>query len=186
MLALKEQILEGLKPEGVQLTEKIELKKQIYEKFVGVDLWYAYVDPNGNIKVDILFKPTNNTGNLLNGPSSDTVIIEPDDLTPFDDETKGGGLGGGTNNNEIITGTSVGDIISSTGSGGTDTSSGKPTGPGVTSNGRIVGTISNTPPSTITQTSDNIPSSSNSSTSFGNILSNVTPFGKPENERGGY
>lgn len=186
MLALKEQILEGLKPEGVQLTEKIELKKQIYEKFVGVDLWYAYVDPNGNIKVDILFKPTNSTGNLLNGPSSDTVIIEPDDLTPFDDETKGGGLGRGTTTNEIITGTSVGDIITSQGSGGTDTSSGKPTGPGVTSNGRIVGTISNTPPSTITQTSDNIPTSSNSSTSFGNILSNVTPFGKPENERGGY
>lgn len=177
MLALKEQILEGLKPEGVELTEKIELKKQIYEKFVGVDLWYAYVDPNGNVKVDLLFKPTNNTGNLLNGPSGDIAIIEPDDLTTLPSSrgeiiyggspsttgggassTTGGGFGGGGNTliGGIVPGTSLGDIITPAGGtspGGSSGGSGKPTGPGVLPDGTIVGTItsgngSSTTPST--------------------------------------
>lgn len=205
MLALKEQILEGIKPEGVDLTEKIELKKQIYEKFVGVDLWYAYVDPNGNVKVDVLFKPTNSTGNLLNGPSGDIAIIEPDDFKTFDDTiiTTGSGIGGsgsgiggiggigsgsgsGIGGWEIPAGTSIGDIITSQGTGKTNTPSGKPTGSGVTPNGRVVGTIW-TSSSSVTPSSQNIYTSSrNSSTSFGNILSDKDPSDKNTGGDGGY
>jgi hypothetical protein len=201
MLALKEQILEGLKPEGVDLTEKIELKKQIYEKFVGVDLWYAYVDPNGNVKVDVLFKPTNSTGNLLNGPSGDSATIEPDDFTPLDDKiiTTGGGSGGGTGGTqtpsgtgggsgggEIPPGTSIGDIITSQGTGGTNTSPGNPTGSGVTPNGRVVGTIWTSSPSVTPSSQNTYPSSSNSSTSFGNILTDKDPSDKNKGGSGGY
>jgi hypothetical protein len=193
MLALKEQILEGIKPEGVDLTEKIELKKQIYEKFVGVDLWYAYVDPSGNVKVDLLFKPTNSTGNLLNGPSGDSATIEPDDFKSPEDGivTTGGGSGGGTGgtqtpsgtgggsgDGEIPSGTSIGDIITSQGTGGTNTPSGKPTGSGVTPNGRVVGTIYTSTPSVTPSSQNTYPSSSNSSTSFGNILTDKDPSDK--------
>jgi hypothetical protein len=201
MLALKEQILEGIKPEGVDLTEKIELKKQIYEKFVGVDLWYAYVDPSGNVKVDLLFKPTNSTGNLLNGPSGDSATIEPDDFKSPEDGivTSGGdsgggtggtqtpsGTGGGSGDGEIPSGTSIGDIITSQGTGGTNTPSGKPTGSGVTPNGRVVGTIYTSTPSVTPSSQNTYPSSSNSSTSFGNILTDKDPSDKNKGGSGGY
>lgn len=187
MLALKEQILEGIKPEGVDLTEKIELKKQIYEKFVGVDLWYAYVDPNGNVKVDLLFRPTNSTGNLLNGPSGDSATIEPDDLKPLDDTIiTTGGDSGGSGEGEIPSGTSIGDIITSQGTGESNTPPGKPTGSGVTPNGRVVGTIWTSSPSVTPSSQNTYPSSSNSSTSFGNILTDKDPSDKNTGGDGGY
>lgn len=76
MLALKEQLLKDTTVNQVELEEQVQLKKDIYEKFIGVDLWYAYVDPNGNVKVDELCKAKNPTGNLLNVGSADSATIE--------------------------------------------------------------------------------------------------------------
>ena len=79
MLALKNQLLKDTTVGNVDLEERIELKKQLYEKFIGVDIWYAYVDPNGDVKIDELCRAKNPTGNLLNVISSDSATIEKND-----------------------------------------------------------------------------------------------------------
>jgi hypothetical protein len=97
MLALKEQLLKDTTVNQVELEEQVQLKKDIYEKFIGVDLWYAYVDENGNVKVDELCKAKNPTGNLLNVGSADSATIEKSDNGALNQTFgSGGSLGDGS------------------------------------------------------------------------------------------
>ena len=75
MLALKNSLVANTTINQVDLDEQIALKRKLYEKFLGCDLWYMYVDLQGNIKMDILTKASNPTGNLLNCGSPDTATI---------------------------------------------------------------------------------------------------------------
>ena len=59
----------------VDLNEQVALKRKLYEKFLGCDLWYMYVDLQGNITMDVLCKAKNPTGNLLNCGTADTATI---------------------------------------------------------------------------------------------------------------
>ena len=75
MLALKNSLVANTTINQVDLNEQIALKRRLYEKFLGCDLWYMYVDLQGGIKMDILTKASNPTGNLLNCGSPDTATI---------------------------------------------------------------------------------------------------------------
>ena len=75
MLALKNSLMANTTINQVDLNEQIALKRRLYEKFLGTDLWYLYVDLQGNIKMDILCKAQNPTGNLLNCGNPDTATI---------------------------------------------------------------------------------------------------------------
>lgn len=75
MLALKNSLVANTTINQVDLNEQVALKRRLYEKFIGCDLWYMYVDLQGNITMDILCKAKNPTGNLLNCGSPDTATI---------------------------------------------------------------------------------------------------------------
>lgn len=75
MLALKNSLVANTTINQVDLNEQIALKRKLYEKFLGCDLWYMYVDLQGGIKMDVLCKAKNPTGNLLNCGSPDTATI---------------------------------------------------------------------------------------------------------------
>ena len=75
MLALKNALIANTTINQVDLNEQVALKRKLYEKFIGCDLWYMYVDLQGGIKMDILCKAKNPTGNLLNCGSPDTATI---------------------------------------------------------------------------------------------------------------
>lgn len=80
MLALKNNLMANTQINQVDLTEQIALKRKLYEKFLGCDLWYMYVDLQGNITMDVLCKAKNPTGNLLNCGTADTATIENENL----------------------------------------------------------------------------------------------------------
>lgn len=75
MLALKNSLVANTTINQVDLNEQIALKRKLYEKFLGCDLWYMYVDLQGNVQMDVLCKAQNPTGNLLNCGSPDTATI---------------------------------------------------------------------------------------------------------------
>jgi hypothetical protein len=78
MLALKNTLLQNTTINQVDINEQIALKRRLYQKFLGCDLWYLYVDLQGNIKIDLLCKANNPTGNLLNCGMPDTATIQAD------------------------------------------------------------------------------------------------------------
>lgn len=75
MLALKNSLMANTTINQVDLNEQVALKRRLYEKFLGCDLWYMYVDLQGNVTMDVLCKADNPTGNLLNCGSPDTATI---------------------------------------------------------------------------------------------------------------
>lgn len=81
MLALKNNLMANTQINQVDLNEQVALKRKLYEKFLGCDLWYLYVDLQGNITMDVLCRAKNPTGNLLNCGTADTATIENEQLT---------------------------------------------------------------------------------------------------------
>lgn len=75
MLALKNALIANTTINQVDLNEQVALKRKLFQKFIGCDLWYLYVDLQGGVKMDILCKADNPTGNLLNCGSPDTATI---------------------------------------------------------------------------------------------------------------
>lgn len=75
MLALKNSLMANTTINQVDLNEQIALKRKLYEKYLGCDLWYMYVDLQGNVTLDVLCKAKNPTGNLLNCGNPDTATI---------------------------------------------------------------------------------------------------------------
>lgn len=80
MLALKNNLMANTTVNQVPLSEQVALKRRLYEKFLGCDLYYMYVDLQGNIQMDVLAKASNPTGNLLNCGTADTATVENEQL----------------------------------------------------------------------------------------------------------
>lgn len=80
MLALKNTLLQNTTINQVDINEQIALKRRLYQKYLGCDLYYLYVDLQGNVKMDMLCKAHNPTGNLLNCGTPDTATIQSDQL----------------------------------------------------------------------------------------------------------
>lgn len=64
----------------IPLNEQVELKRKLYEKYLGCDLYYMYCDSDMNTRGDLLCKAKNPTGNLLNCGTADTATVESDSL----------------------------------------------------------------------------------------------------------
>lgn len=73
LLAMKNTLSYKSTINQVELTERVNLKRRLYEKFLGVDLWYAYKDKDGKVAMDVLCRAKNPTGNLLNCDTPDTA-----------------------------------------------------------------------------------------------------------------
>lgn len=80
LLEVKNKLLAEATINLVPLTEKIALRRKLYEKYVGCDLYYMYVDDKKNVKIDLLVKASNPSGNLLNCGSPDTVTTPGNQL----------------------------------------------------------------------------------------------------------
>ena len=80
MLALKNNLMANTQVNQVQLNEQVALKRRLFQKFLGCDLWWMYVDLQGNITMDVLCRAKNPTGNLLNCGTADTATIENQEL----------------------------------------------------------------------------------------------------------
>ena len=80
LLEVKNKLLAEATINLVPLSEKISLRRRLYEKYVGCDLYYMYVDGNKNVKMDLLVKAKNPSGNLLNCGSPDTVTTPSNQL----------------------------------------------------------------------------------------------------------
>lgn len=80
LLEVKNKLIAEATINLVPLTEKIALRRRLYEKYVGCDLYYMYVDDAKNIKMDLLVKAQNPSGNLLNCGSPDTVTTPSNQL----------------------------------------------------------------------------------------------------------
>lgn len=80
MLALRDTLVANATIDLVPISEKISLKRKLYEKFVGCDLYYMYVDDLKDVKIDLLVKAANPSGNLLNCGNPDTAVTQSNEL----------------------------------------------------------------------------------------------------------
>lgn len=71
MLALKQTLLEGASMDRLGPEEAVRIRRRLYSKYLGCDLYYIYCDANGNVTHDILARAQNPSGNLLNCGSAD-------------------------------------------------------------------------------------------------------------------
>lgn len=78
LLDVKNQLLSNALINLVPLTEQVDLKRKLYEKFLGCDLYYIYADANLDTYTDILCRASNPSGNLLNCGTADTATTEAD------------------------------------------------------------------------------------------------------------
>lgn len=77
---LREKLLYNATINQVSLSDQIFLRRRLYEKYLGCDLYYIYCDTKDNIQFDILTRAENPSGNLLNCGTADTAVIESDDI----------------------------------------------------------------------------------------------------------
>lgn len=77
---LRDKLLTNATINQITLSDQILLKRKLYEKYLGCDLYYIYCESKDNVYIDVLTKAENPSGNLLNGPSSDTAVVESDAL----------------------------------------------------------------------------------------------------------
>lgn len=77
---LRDTLLENATINLISINEQIALRRKLYEKYLGCDLYYIYCNTQDDIQFDILTKATNPSGNLLNCGTSDTAVVESDDL----------------------------------------------------------------------------------------------------------
>lgn len=81
MLQLRNTLVQNTTINLVPLTEQVSLRRRLYEKFLGCDLYYMYTDVNSEIvKSDILCYAKNPTGNLLNCGNPDQAVIQSEQL----------------------------------------------------------------------------------------------------------
>lgn len=78
MLILKNSLIANNTINLIPLTEQVALRRKLWQKYLGCDLYYMYVDGNGTIKMDLMCKAENPTGNLLNSQMSDTATTPAD------------------------------------------------------------------------------------------------------------
>lgn len=75
MLVLKNTLIAGQTINLIPLTEQVELRRKLWQKYLGCDLYYLYINDAGEISMDLMCKADNPTGNLINCQMSDTATI---------------------------------------------------------------------------------------------------------------
>lgn len=74
ILALRNTLIANSTINLVPLTEQINIRRKFYEKYLGVDLYYMYVDDQKNVTIDLLCEAKNPSSNLINGQSPDRAV----------------------------------------------------------------------------------------------------------------
>lgn len=77
---LRDNLLNNATINLISLNDQILLRRRLYEKYLGCDLYYIYCNDKNDISFDILTKAENPSGNLLNCGTSDTAVIESDSI----------------------------------------------------------------------------------------------------------
>lgn len=80
MLELKNELISSATVNQIPLTEQINIRRKFYEKFLGCDLYYMYVDYNKDIQLDLLCTAKNPSGNLLNCDTADRAVTQNEQL----------------------------------------------------------------------------------------------------------
>jgi hypothetical protein len=77
---LRQELLNNATLNQISLSEQISIRRKLYEKFIGCDLYYIYSDGNKNLQSNLLVKAANPVGNLLNCGSADIAISESEQI----------------------------------------------------------------------------------------------------------
>lgn len=77
---LRQNLLNNATLNQIPLNEQVSIKRKLYEKLLGCDLYYIYSDNNCNLTQDILVKASNPSGNLLNCGSADMALYESESI----------------------------------------------------------------------------------------------------------
>lgn len=80
METLRQRLLTNATINQVPLSEQINIKRRLYQKFLGCDLYYIYADEDKNLQSNILVKADNPSGNLLNCGTADIALCESEQL----------------------------------------------------------------------------------------------------------
>lgn len=77
---LRDVLLNNATINLVSLNDQIALRRKLYQKYLGCDLYYIYCDTKDNVYIDVLTKADNPSGNLLNCGNADTATVEADKI----------------------------------------------------------------------------------------------------------
>lgn len=77
---LRDKLLNESTSNLISLNDQISIRRKLYEKYLGCDLYYIYCESPNNIFIDVLTKAENPSGNLLNAKMASAAIIEPKNI----------------------------------------------------------------------------------------------------------
>jgi hypothetical protein len=77
---LRQRLLNNATLNQVSLSEQISIRRRLYQKLLGCDLYYLYADEDKNLQANILVKADNPSGNLLNCGTADIVLTQSEQL----------------------------------------------------------------------------------------------------------
>lgn len=77
---LRDELLYNATLNQLTLNDQLGIRQRLYKKYLGCDLYYVYVDDNGNVSSNILVKADNPSGNLLNCGNPDVAAIENNEI----------------------------------------------------------------------------------------------------------
>lgn len=77
---LRDKLLENATINLISINDQIALRRKLYEKYLGCDLYYIYCSDKDNIAFNLLTKADNPSGNLLNCGTSDMAVVEADEV----------------------------------------------------------------------------------------------------------
>ena len=80
MKNLRDELLYNATLNQVSLNEQVALRRALYRKYLGCDLYYIYSDGYKNLTMDKLVTADNPSGNLLNCGTADTATVEANNI----------------------------------------------------------------------------------------------------------
>ena len=77
---LRDTLLNQATINQVSLNDQVNLRRRLYQKYLGCDLYYIYCNTKNDVYIDLLTKADNPSGNLLNCGNADIAVIESDNI----------------------------------------------------------------------------------------------------------
>lgn len=77
---LRQKLLTDATLNQIPLSEQVMLRRRLYQKLLGCNLYYIYADEDKNLQSNILVKADNPSGNLLNCDRADIALVESEQL----------------------------------------------------------------------------------------------------------
>ena len=77
---LRDVLLNEATVNQVSISDQIALRRKLYEKYLGCDLYYIYCETPNKVQINVLTRAENPSGNLLNCGTADTAVVESDDI----------------------------------------------------------------------------------------------------------